>query len=613
MKRDCGIILKNSLSNLKNRLNKYFLNGHKSSLKSEFTLVLLVVFPCMMIITGIYFYTVLSSILTKDIYKDLSQLVQETNSKIESPFTMADYASFFIASNPVIKENLINETPSELPYIHSLRKVNIEAQLGYSLYYNYAWESSLFKSIYIFKSENTYYYLNRYFEIDSYKNNLSVFKNFSDMEANMNIFGSSTENQAVYLTRKIVDPNTKKSYGTIVLSIDEKVLEQSYTNILGYLDAQIYIYDNNGTILSCKDKEMLGKNMNMELRSLGDTSTLQTINQDGKQYYYTTYKLDKFGIKSLILIPKKNILFNFRKSINFYIYVIIVAILLSAVLGVALTTRFMRPINDIVVNINKFKGGDFSVKMPTYKEYELNELSIVFNKMTGDIQNLFQEIYEKQLLLKESELKLLQSQINPHFLFNVLDVISWEARISHNDRIYEMITSLGQLVIANITLTDKEKITVREEREYIKFYTFLQKMRFGEKLIININISDDEVGDFYIPKFCVYSIVENAIVHGLEKKMGERKLDLTSTIENNTLFFEVIDNGVGFSTDNIDLNSAKKMKNEDNKHTNIGLYNANKRIKLLYGNEFGITIFSKINDGTKVIVKLPIDRGDINV
>jgi len=355
---------------------------------------------------------------------------------------------------------------------------------------------------------------------------------------------------------------------------------------------------------------LLGKNIDLDLKNLDETNTLQNTNQSGKQYYYTTYSMSKFGLKSLIMIPKKSILLNFQKSVNFYIYVILVSIFISAFLGVVFSRRFMKPINDVVMNINKFKSGDFTVKMPTYKESELNELSLVFNKMTDDIQNLFHEIYEKQLLLKESELKLLQSQINPHFLFNVLDVISWEARISHNDIIYEMITSLGQLVIANITLSDKEKITVREERKYIAFYTFLQKMRFGDKLKININIADEEVGDFYIPKFCVYTIVENAIVHGLENKIGERKLDLNTTIEENILYFQVTDNGIGFNTDSIDLNLAPKINDNNKRHTNIGLYNANKRIKLLYGNDYGITISSKINEGTKVIVKLPIDRSD---
>ena len=580
----------------------------KTSLNMKFTLALMVLFPCTMIVTALYFYVVISSILTQNMTKDLTQLSRETNGQIESQFDMVDNAALFIISNPQIKQNLLPDADLETPYLHAQRKLAIESQLGYSLFYNYAWESSLFESVYIFKDEKTYYYLNRYFKMNLLENHLAIYQRFSEEKTDMRVF--PPENGILYLARNIKETNVPQSLGSIVLGIEEETLERAYTNTLGYLNALVYIYDRDGTILSCKDKSLLGTKLEPAMLGLEKNDRVEKRKFDGQQYYTAVHDIDRLKLGTLILIPEKEMMTSFNRSLRFYVIVILLAVLLAAFMGATLSSKITKPIKSMIANINKFKAGDFSVKMPEYEEYELNEMSTVFNKMTDEIQDLFQDIYEKQILLKESELKLLQSQVNPHFLFNVLDVISWEARLSGNEKVYEMITSLGQIMIANVTFMDREKITISQERDYIEFYLFLQKMRFGEKLIITIDMGEKEIGSFYIPKFCIYTVVENAIVHGLENKVGERVLKVCYRMEGGDLTFEITDNGIGFDTKEIDLNSQEKMKKDKNKHTNIGLYNANRRIRLLYGKEYGITLESKIDQGTRVMVRLPIDRGE---
>jgi two-component system sensor histidine kinase YesM len=581
----------------------------KTSINTQLTLIFLILFPCTMILVGIYFYGTVSHIITDNYSRDLSQLVQRTNSQIESQLGMVDDAALFISSNPDIISNLSADSASDTPYALVQRKLEIDNQMQYSLYYNYAWDSSLFESIYLFKDAKNYYYLNQYYMPNLYENHLDIYRELTSEGKPLGIYASPKGDNIIYFARMISSVNMKDSLGTIVLGIDENTLKKTYMNTLGYLNAQIYVYKSDGTILSCSNDKKAGTKLEPELLNLSKSTITGARKIGGKVFNVTTYSIYRFKINILILIPQKGLPPEINASMNIYIAVILFGFLLSVVLGTVLSSKITRPIKSLVTNINKFKSGDFSVKMPAYKQYELNELSQVFNRMTDDIQDLFAEIYEKQLLIKESELKFLQAQVNPHFLLNVLDTISWEARTSNNQKIYEMVTSLGQLMIANITFSDKEKLTVSQEKEYIEFYLFLQKMRFGEQLIITIDLDESKIGAFYIPKFSIYTSVENAIVHGLENKVGERRLWVSYRIKDDTLIFEVRDNGVGFDTSDIDLNSLQKKKNEKNHHTHIGLYNANKRIQLLYGKQYGISLERELNQWTKATICLPIDRG----
>ena len=582
----------------------------RHSITSKLSLVFMVLFPCTMIVTGIYFYSVLSNMLRENITKDLAQLVQETNNQITSQLDMVDNAAIYIISNPNIRTNLLQRDPDDSRLVKTKRKWDIEEQMSYALFYNYAWESNLFESAYIFVSEEEYYYLIKYFKLNNFDQHVDIYRQFCSIGTPMSLYAPSADNRILYLARDINYINEVRSQGTIVLGITEDSLKKLYTNTLGYLNAQVYIYNQDGMILSCKEDEKVGGLMVPEFLQIYESQDISLVQLNGERYYSTVHADERFKIKTLILIPEKETTTYFSKSINIYIVVIFIGIIATAFLGVALSAQITRPIKNLVANIKKFKEGDMSVKMPIYKEYELNELSTVFNSMTDEIQILFAEIYEKQVLLKESELKLLQSQVNPHFLFNVLNTISWEARVANNDRVYRMITTLGQMMIANITFSDIEKLKVIQEMEYIEFYLFLQKIRFGERLVVTIDVDVKKFGEYLIPKFCVYTVVENAVVHGLENRIGIGKLQIAICEEQNDLVFSVSDNGIGFNTSNIDFNSVEKMKSHKNAHTNIGLYNANARIQLIYGKQYGIKIESEPNQGTDVVIRVPIDRGN---
>jgi two-component system sensor histidine kinase YesM len=385
----------------------------------------------------------------------------------------------------------------------------------------------------------------------------------------------------------------------LILEIDENILSTSFDNLLKYKKAEQLIIDQNGVIVSHTNKKMLGSKVNPIFTELNNTTITKELKINNNSYIASSQKFKNYNLTSIIILPKNLVLSDFRKSLSSYLIVVAVFILIFLSIGISLSSKITKPINDLSDNIFQLGQGNFEVKMPKYKEYELNQISDTFNTMTDKINELFNDIYKKQLLLKDSELKSLQSQINPHFLFNVLLSISWQAKMSGNEDVYQMVTSLSNLLRANIYLTGKEKITIKQEFEYINYYLFLQKTRFQNKIEFILPKLSGEVINYFLPKLAIQSMVENAVIHGLENKLSKGILKISLNIDNTSLYFIIEDNGIGF-----DVSTVNDIDNS----THIGLYNVNKRIKLFYGDNYGISMESEIDKGSKITVHIPIDK-----
>jgi len=352
---------------------------------------------------------------------------------------------------------------------------------------------------------------------------------------------------------------------------------------------------------------MLGKK-NVNQFDISSPAQLKEVNINNNIYFVTSKVIEKYGLTSVVEVPKNQIISNISKNILSYSSIVIIILFIFIGLTIVLSAKVNKPIKDLMKNIEKMRNGNFTTKMPSYNDYYLNRLSDIYNRMTDEIQYLINDVYKKQLLLKEAELKSLQSQINPHFLFNVLDTISWHARAAGNQEIINILTPLSRLLRANINMSNREKTSIREEMEYVMFYLSIQKGRFDDRFEYEINIDNNDIMDYFIPKLCVQTAVENAVIHGLEEKTENGKLTINFHQNYNTVLIEIIDNGVGFDVDKLDLDRSYDASSVAEKHESIGLYNSNKRIKLLYGEEYGIKVESRINAGTKVTICVPVDK-----
>lgn len=237
---------------------------------------------------------------------------------------------------------------------------------------------------------------------------------------------------------------------------------------------------------------------------------------------------------------------------------------------------------------------------------EIGVLQRDFTIMIQKIDTLIKDDYTKQILIKDAQLKALQAQINPHFLYNTLDSINWMAKLNQQRDISVMVESLGNLLRSAIS--GKEPIiTLKEEVQLLKDYLTIQKMRFGDRLQFQLEI-DQQWLSLKIPKLILQPIVENSINYGLENTLGICRITVKAVPDSDCLNITVIDNGPGIPDELLKKLAQGEVKP---KGSGIGLQNIDHRIKLIFGEEFGLSVTSELGVGTKVLIRIPKGGGEL--
>jgi two-component system sensor histidine kinase YesM len=286
------------------------------------------------------------------------------------------------------------------------------------------------------------------------------------------------------------------------------------------------------------------------------------------------------------------------------VYGLTTLILLIAVIILAgiISKEITKPIRLLKDSMGLVEQGEFAkASVEEIANNELGSLTNSFNEMTERIASLMKQNTIEQRERRKSEMRALQAQINPHFLYNTLDSIVWMSEANRNDEAIEMTSALAKLFRQAIS-DEKEEIFIREEKEYVKNYLTIQQMRYKDKLDYSIEI-DPEIENFKIIKFVLQPLVENAIYHGLKYKKEKGHLEIKGYRVGDIAFIEVSDNGVGMTTET--LSEIFEEKKADFKKSGVGITNVQKRLQLYYGESFGLRVESKPGGGTKVTVTIP--------
>lgn len=303
------------------------------------------------------------------------------------------------------------------------------------------------------------------------------------------------------------------------------------------------------------------------------------------------------GVMPIAIILENS---NFIKWIS--VLTCFISLIVCVFLAVLITRNIFRPIKNLVYCMNQVEKGDLSAKADYNRWDELGILGKSYNNMIDRIKELLAKIVDKQNQLREYEIKALQAQINPHFLYNTLDSIKWLAKMNGVNEISVIATQLGKLLRSSISY-DGEMLSVTESIKNIESYLNIQKIRYSGKFDTNFQI-DPGIKDCLIPKLILQPLVENAVLHGLENKKGIGTVTINGFKEGNELIFEIIDDGVGIEAEKVKaINSGHDFQSSS---AGIGIQNVNRRVKLYYGDEYGLHIESKKNAGTKIILKMPI-------
>ena len=595
---------------------KSYLSGRYYALPIRNKIILLVVLMILvpMIFAGFYYYSILSDTLTRNAFENLDKLILQINENIERSYKIIDNTSLHFISNNTIRSRIMNNMPTEEDYYSMfVNKSKMEEELKYSLMFNNAWDMKLITTAFVFLNKTTYFSLSRSakpIQIVA-ENNLRIFNELDlDKMEGFRIMPPAPGDHTVYFVRVISNIYHPEHKLALIIGTDEAELYKMYEKLLEFPGSVAYIIDNNGIIYSTQDKDRLGTMVDASVLDLKNKSGVSEAVLNNKTYYVASKKISNSSLTFVAGIPKQQILTQLYGSIRSYLIITSLIVLICLAVGIFLTLGFTRFIKDMLHSINMVKYGNYDIKMPVYKDVELNLLSETFNNMTAEIKHLINQVYEKQLLFKETEFKFLQSQINPHFLMNTLITIGYKAKLSQDESIYRMVTSLSELLQASIYSNNSTKIPIREELELCKFYLYLQKARFEDKLEYTINVRDESVLDYYLPKLSLEPIVENAVVHGIEGKMGKGMININIWEDSGSVYMEVIDDGLGFDVGSVQLAASDMAIPRKKEHNRIGLDNTNKRVKLLYGEQYGIKIESEPNKGSRVVVHIPVDKGE---
>lgn len=418
------------------------------------------------------------------------------------------------------------------------------------------------------------------------------------------IWYSNPEQEVIQMVRMIESTSDFEELGTLYISVYSGYMDHLVSNINFDEKGFAIILDENCCPINLKDVEASYLE-GIESYLKGGTGTFKRrIDSVDYQYFYTTSQ--KTGWKSVGVISLSDL--NEQATLlGMFVAVCVGAVSLIAVwFSFRLSSSFSGKVRMVTEAMQKAAEGDFSQQLPEgICRNEFNDLSVGFNTMIQKITSLIQTVYQAELLKKEAQYAALQAQINPHFLYNTLDTICWQAKLNGQDEIFDSTYSLASLLRASMS-GKSLFVTVREELAYVEDYLRIQKFRYRDKIRTDVSV-EPELLEKQVPRLILQPIVENAFVHGLETKSGRGSLTIRGILnrEEGMIVFVVKDDGVGMREEEIE----RVMRPEGSGKKGFGLMSVHKRIRILYGEEYGINLLSREGEGTTVVLRLPEQPG----
>ena len=394
----------------------------------------------------------------------------------------------------------------------------------------------------------------------------------------------------------------------IMVATNERDIATQYENVVQNEGETVYLIDGENKVLSSNREDEIGSYIDEKIAecNTGEVYLNET-------YMMTSREVKNFGkgVRLVHLYPQSLLIKKVLEGIRTYIVLGILLIVICLVAAIIVSLKSTRFLNEFIHAMESVRNRNYDIRIREYKNAEINSLGRAFNEMTDELRELIRNKYESQILLNEMEIRFLQHQMNPHFLFNVLLTIQIKAKRSGNETIYKMVSKLSALLRASIYTNNVDRITVGEELEYTEFYLYLQKMRFEDRFFYKIIVEDEELKKCIIPKFVIEPIVENAVIHGIENIENEGLIRIVLKKIGKDLIVTVQDNGVGFDVREY-LDSLEQAKNGSSREK-IGLKNVDLRLRHIYGEEYQIKIESEINTGTTIYINIPVEEREENV
>lgn len=590
----------------------------RHSLKKELTVFILMASLVTLLSVAIAVCYVFFSFFFKNTQEDIEYVLNNTTQQYQSHMQFIEDGAITIRHNSLLESFFqCNEYDSEEAKKQLVYSMELFAERN-RVNQQYPFVTSM----YLFNNQDQcvkeHYYaitLNTEKEEEIYYQNMQQW-----FKLEKNRYACVTDRENLNILFRIYDDNMKEK-GIGIAQISYDAIREIFKEVEDY-------QDYSWIVLSNKDLMLVSGGDEKQNELMKETSVSWAGNKEieGRKVIGSA-DLSGFGARTVIAVGQSNVLAILRPTLFIFLAGLVIVLFFTFCVSYGLSYRFSKPVTRMISNIRAFGKQKLDVRMEDSTIQEFHDIGQVFNEMADRIEYLITEVYEKQLLVTKSQVKYLQSQLNPHFQFNILAMLSLKAKMSGNEELYESLNAFSKLMQGKIFRDKEIKIKVKEELEIVQFYLFLQKERYQDKLIYEINLSDEQIKENLIPRLLIEPLVENAVSHGLEpqKKRGmikvclyEESASVESTKEeksNNaeqkkSLHIIVEDNGVGMDYEKLNENYEKEIQ-ENGKigHTHTGLKNTQRMLQILYGEEYKLDIESEKGKGTKIEIILPSERG----
>ena len=558
---------------------------------------MMVVFAVLITVTGIGIAS-LFAIVFRYGYSSLSQIYlndinEQTTNNLENNIQKIEDINVQILSSQVIQSQLkiVNEKCLDSYDLAQCRQ-KIERELS-----NWALYASYVVSVSVISREGIE------FAVKKIETGGTQFGFTEDeiYEANgSSLWGITGEKNRICVAKAILDFNTMKPAGYINIVYENSYLSDILADNSSKYSGASYVVNTHGRIMVANKEEYVGENFPVKLSDIRASNTSRYDMFSSTQAFYFVGNEMPNGWSPVQTVSVK----EFNKEMNHLI--VLAAGIVLLVLGISLgfvwyvTSRIAYPAKELMESMKTLAKDNEYPRVKIVSNDEIGMIGLEYNKMAENIETLIEKVYKMELTQKQAELEFLQMQINPHFLYNALDTISWMALAKGNMDVSEMTIALAELLRA--TIKKESFITLREEMNTVKDYLLIQQERFGDKISAEYFVEEDAYSCM-VPNFILQPVIENAIIHGLEPKIEKGKVSINISIQDEFLTFLVEDNGVGMDETEI-LDLYKKCR-ENNTKQSIGLKNVYRRLLLCYGEASMLKIESKKEQGTRISFLIP--------
>lgn len=393
--------------------------------------------------------------------------------------------------------------------------------------------------------------------------------------------------------------------GVLLIDLNYGSLQQIMKNISLGNQGYLYLISSSGELIYHPQMQMIGSGLvqenNIAVAGYRD-GTYHEIHQ-GKAWDITVKSVGYTGWKIIGMTPSRGLTLNTVKTKLFLIFILALFIFILSIINAYISSKITGPIKALDKSVNALEAGELNTPIDTSGSYEIRHLGRSISNMARQIQILMNDIVAEQEFKRKREFDTLQSQINPHFLYNTLDIIVWMIENEKKEQAVKAVTALARFFRISLS-KGKSIIPVRDELEHVRNYLTIQQMRFKNKFTYEIT-AEPETLNLTSLKLILQPLVENAIYHGMEFMDGDGEIEIRVSADDSGLWFLIRDNGLGMTAAQVDRLLSDHPHVTSGRGSGIGVKNVNERIRLYFGEAYGLEIESEPDEGTVIRIRIP--------